>query len=88
MSLKLLAVWASYFSMENDKFNWELLNAFKQKTKTITLLSQNFCNHMKDALGRMIVNPVRALLQYCDERESGPQGIPRISMAEKTLLFE
>ena len=40
MSLKLLAVWASYFSMENDKFKWELLNAFKQKTKTIRLLSQ------------------------------------------------
>ena len=46
------------------------------------------CNHMKDALGRMIVNPVRTLLQYCDERESGPHGIPRISIAEKTLLFE
>lgn len=43
---------------------------------------------MKDALGRMIVIPVRTLFQYCDERESGPHGIPRISMAEKTLLFE
>lgn len=43
---------------------------------------------MKDALGRMIVNPVRTLFQYCDERESGPHGIPRISIAEKTLLFE
>lgn len=38
--LKLLAIWASYFSVENDKFKWKLLNVFKQKTKIIMLLSQ------------------------------------------------
>lgn len=40
MRLNLSAVWASYFSMENDKFKWEVLNVFKQKTKIIMLLSQ------------------------------------------------
>lgn len=56
-----------------------------------TFSKDHFSSYIKDALGRVTGKPVRRLLQYCDERECGPLGIPCISMAknfiQKTLLI-